>query len=86
MDDQDFRERILMTVFGSLETAIKAVKEGAFDYISKPFDIETMVATVQRALALRSPGRMYGIDNKREMKRSLPAWSAAIRRCWKSTK
>jgi two-component system response regulator AtoC len=53
---------ILMTAFGSLETAIKAVKEGAFDYISKPFDIETMVATVQRALALRSTGRKNGLD------------------------
>lgn len=55
---------ILMTAFGSLETAIKAVKEGAFDYISKPFDIETIVATVQRALALRSPGRRKGIDER----------------------
>ncbi|HEY8459424.1 MAG TPA: sigma-54 dependent transcriptional regulator [Blastocatellia bacterium] len=55
---------ILMTAFGSLETAIKAVKEGAFDYISKPFDIETMVATVQRALALRSPGRRNGSDER----------------------
>jgi two-component system, NtrC family, response regulator AtoC len=53
---------ILMTAFGSLETAIKAVKEGAFDYISKPFDIETMVATVHRALALRAPGRKNGLD------------------------
>ncbi len=41
---------ILMTAFGSIETAIRAVKEGAFDYISKPFDIETMLATVHRAL------------------------------------
>jgi DNA-binding NtrC family response regulator len=55
---------ILMTAFGSLETAIKAVKEGAFDYISKPFDIETIVATVQRALALRSPGRRDGADER----------------------
>jgi DNA-binding NtrC family response regulator len=59
--DQVRRERpllpvILMTAFGSLETAIKAVKDGAFEYISKPFKIETMVATVQRALTLRSAG------------------------------
>jgi len=42
---------VLMTAFGSIETAIRAVKEGAFDYISKPFDIDTLVATVRRALA-----------------------------------
>ena len=28
---------VLMTAFGSIETAIRAVKQGAFDYISKPF-------------------------------------------------
>ncbi len=41
---------VLMTAFGSIETAIRAVKEGAFDYISKPFDIDTLVETVRRAL------------------------------------
>jgi DNA-binding NtrC family response regulator len=43
---------ILMTAFGSIETAIRAVKEGAFDYVSKPFDIDSLVATVRRALAV----------------------------------
>jgi DNA-binding NtrC family response regulator len=42
---------VLMTAFGSIETAIRAVKEGAFDYISKPFDIDELVAIVRRALA-----------------------------------
>ncbi|HEV2761800.1 MAG TPA: sigma-54 dependent transcriptional regulator [Pyrinomonadaceae bacterium] len=44
---------VLMTAFGSIDTAIRAVKEGAFDYVSKPFDLDTMVATVRRALAAR---------------------------------
>jgi two-component system response regulator AtoC len=44
---------VLMTAFGSIETAIRAVKEGAFDYISKPFDIDALVATVRRALLSR---------------------------------
>jgi len=42
---------VLMTAFGSIETAIRAVKEGAFDYISKPFDIDELVAIARRALA-----------------------------------
>src|SRR5258708_10186132 len=42
---------VLITAFGSIDTAIRAVKEGAFDYISKPFDIGALVATVRRALA-----------------------------------
>ncbi|MDQ2855596.1 MAG: response regulator, partial [Acidobacteriota bacterium] len=42
---------VLMTAFGSVETAVRAVKQGAFDYVSKPFDIDALVTTVRRALA-----------------------------------
>ena len=45
---------VLMTAFGSIETAIRAVKEGAFDYISKPFNLDELVAIVRRALANRT--------------------------------
>ena len=45
---------VLITAFGSIDTAIRAVKEGAFDYISKPFDISVLVSTVRRALAIQS--------------------------------
>ena len=45
---------VLMTAFGSIETAIRAVKQGAFEYLSKPFDIDKMVETVERALSSRS--------------------------------
>jgi DNA-binding NtrC family response regulator len=48
---------VLITAFGSIETAIHAVKEGAFDYISKPFDIGALVATVRRALFSNAGGR-----------------------------
>jgi len=46
---------VLMTAFGSVDTAVRAVKQGAFDYVSKPFDIDALVATVRRALAGKSP-------------------------------
>ncbi|MHC4409538.1 MAG: response regulator, partial [Planctomycetota bacterium] len=42
---------IVMTAFGSLETAVEAIREGAFDYVSKPFRMEEMVNMVERALA-----------------------------------
>src|SRR3989449_7514158 len=42
---------VLMTAFGSVDTAVRAVKQGAFDYVSKPFDINALVAAVRRALA-----------------------------------
>jgi DNA-binding NtrC family response regulator len=47
---------LLISGFGTLETAIDAVRAGAFDYISKPFDIAEVKATVERALAQARPG------------------------------
>jgi len=44
---------IMITAFGSIETAIEAIREGAFDYISKPFKLEEIKITVQRALSQR---------------------------------
>src|SRR5512133_29572 len=46
---------VLISGFGTLETAIDAVRAGAFDYISKPFDIHEVKATVDRALAQAMP-------------------------------
>jgi DNA-binding NtrC family response regulator len=41
---------ILISGFGTLETAIEAVREGAFDFISKPFQVQEIVNTARRAL------------------------------------
>ena len=47
---------VLISGFGTLETAIDAVRAGAFDYISKPFNITEVKATVERALSdVRAP-------------------------------
>jgi DNA-binding NtrC family response regulator len=43
----------MITAFGSIETAIEAIREGAYDYISKPFKLEEIKFTVQRALERR---------------------------------
>jgi DNA-binding NtrC family response regulator len=40
---------ILITAFGTTETAIEAMKCGAFDYVLKPFDFSEMIDLVQRA-------------------------------------
>lgn len=47
-------EVILITAFGSMETAIEAVKAGAFDYLSKPFKIDDVLKRVRRALESRN--------------------------------
>jgi DNA-binding NtrC family response regulator len=41
---------ILLTAFGTVETAVEAMKEGAFDYVTKPFKVDELLLTVQRAL------------------------------------
>ncbi len=48
-------QALLISGFGTLQTAIDAVRAGAFDYISKPFDIEEVKKTVQRALDQTGP-------------------------------
>src|SRR5213594_910225 len=74
---------VLMTAFGSIETAIRAVKEGAFDYISKPFNIDELVAIVRRALANGSAGNRLQFSKTRDERRG---WSVAHRRCWMCTR
>jgi DNA-binding NtrC family response regulator len=44
---------IMITAFGAIDTAIKAVKLGAYDYITKPFEVEALVLAVEKALAER---------------------------------
>ncbi len=46
---------VLMTAFGTTETAIEATKHGAFQYILKPFDVAEMLEVVKRAA---STGRL----------------------------
>lgn len=43
---------IIMTAYTSVKDAVALVKEGAYDYISKPFEIEDVVVTISRALRL----------------------------------
>jgi DNA-binding NtrC family response regulator len=41
---------IIITAFGTTETAIQAIKQGAYDYIYKPFDVPEMLDLVKKAL------------------------------------
>ncbi len=42
---------IVVTGFGSVETAVEAMRKGAFDYLEKPFKLEELKLTIQRALS-----------------------------------
>ncbi len=41
---------IVMTAYGTIETAVRAVKEGAYDFLTKPFDTEHLLVLIMRAL------------------------------------
>jgi response regulator RpfG family c-di-GMP phosphodiesterase len=44
---------VIMTGFGTVETAIEAMKKGAYDYVLKPFKVEEVVRIIQRGLDRR---------------------------------
>jgi DNA-binding NtrC family response regulator len=44
---------IIMTAFGTIESAVEAMRQGAFDYITKPFRKEQILMTINKALDKR---------------------------------
>jgi DNA-binding NtrC family response regulator len=48
---------IVVTAHGSIAGAVTAIRDGAFEYITKPFQNSHLVSTVQRAIARRNAGR-----------------------------
>lgn len=49
-EENPLRPVIIMTAYGSVETAVKAMKEGAFDFITKPFDTDHLLMLIKRAI------------------------------------
>ncbi len=43
-------EVVVMTAYGSIESAVEAMRQGAYDYLTKPFDRDALVACVGKAL------------------------------------
>jgi DNA-binding NtrC family response regulator len=44
---------VLITAYGNLETAVEAIRAGAYDFITKPFDVEQLVLALERAVQHR---------------------------------
>ena len=51
---------IVLTGYASLESAVKALREGAYDYMLKPADVEELRATVARGIERRRMGQQLG--------------------------
>ncbi|WP_342359523.1 sigma-54 dependent transcriptional regulator [Terrarubrum flagellatum] len=57
---------IIMTAYASVRDAVDLVKDGAFDYVSKPFEVDDVVATINRALRLGET-----LDENRRLRREI---------------
>ena len=57
---------VVMTAFGSIETAVEAMRAGAVDFLPKPFSLDHLMAVVNKALELRNLR-----DENRQLKEEL---------------
>jgi two-component system, NtrC family, response regulator AtoC len=48
---------IMMTAYGTIRSAVEAMKSGAFDYLAKPFDNDELLLIINRALDMRNLSR-----------------------------
>jgi two-component system response regulator AtoC len=67
---------IVLTAYGTVETAVEAMKRGAFDYVLKPFDIEALEITIRKALEMQQ----YRTENRylREQMNAVPSFESLI--------
>jgi two-component system nitrogen regulation response regulator NtrX len=79
---------IMVTAHGTVETAVGAMKKGAYDFIIKPFKLDARWSTVRSRSRTRSCGRAWARRRRRSggsrPSRSSRSWSAprrATRRC-----
>jgi len=67
---------MLLTAYGTVQTAVDAMKLGAFDYVLKPFDLEVVELTVRKALEMRQ----YRTENRylREQVQPAPSFESLV--------
>jgi DNA-binding NtrC family response regulator len=64
---QPYTPVVLITAYGTVQDAVRVIKEGAFDYILKPFDIETLYGVVKRALGVNGGKIVYASRGMKEV-------------------
>lgn len=58
---------VVITAFGNLDVAVTAMRNGAFDYLSKPFDLEHAASVIDRALIHGKPAPARGPETAPEV-------------------
>ncbi|MBF8983803.1 sigma-54-dependent Fis family transcriptional regulator [Lutibacter sp. B2] len=64
----EYIEIIIMTAYGDIKTAIKAIKIGAIDYLKKPLDLDEINVSISKAINNQSMKRKIEIYQERESK------------------
>jgi DNA-binding NtrC family response regulator len=64
---------VFVTAFGSIPSAVAAMRAGAFDFLTKPFDNDLLLLTLERALKLRRlKGRVDTLERDIEGRSAFP--------------
>jgi DNA-binding NtrC family response regulator len=74
-------EIVVITAFGTVETAVRAMRSGAYDYLNKPLEREELLLVVERAAekySLRVDGFQLRMELTRQVKSGLVAESQAM--------
>ena len=75
---------IVATAYGDSERTIRAMRDGAFDYLTKPFDLGALRATLERAANLRALAQQAApAPDPPEVRQDLVGTSAAMLAVWK---
>ncbi len=74
---------VVITAFGSLDTAVRAMEAGAFDYLVKPFDLDEATAVLRRALATSPTEQSSRDENEQGETEALIGSSPAMQRIFK---
>ncbi len=59
-----FTETLILTGHGSIDTALEAIKLGAYDYLTKPCEIEELVAKIEKAWEKKDVSEKRDIEEK----------------------
>lgn len=72
---------VVITAFGDLPTAVKAVQNGAFEYVLKPFDLEEIRGTIRRALMVnQATSDQHSDEHTEGMVGKTPVMQAVFKR------
>jgi DNA-binding NtrC family response regulator len=74
---------IVATAYGDSERTIRAMRDGAFDYLTKPFDLPALLATVERAVKQRGLAQTLTTPAPPPARSGLVGTSTAMLAIWK---